>query len=237
MDAEALYRRQRKYFLDGNTRPADFRIRQCERLKEAILSYEPQILSALAKDMGRPETESYASEVMLVLNEIDLAIRRIRSWMKPRRVKTSWALQPAKSFLLPEPYGNSLIIGPWNYPFQLLFCPLIGAIAAGNTAVLKISEIAAHSEKVIAEIVGRHFDPEYIAAVQGGAEETRQLLDQAFDYIFFTGSAAVGRIVMEKAAKRLTPVTLELGGKNPCIVTPETIVETAARRICWGRSP
>ena len=144
-------------------------------------------------------------------------------------------LRPGKGYILPEPYGNALIIGPWNYPFQLLLCPLVGAIAAGNTAVLKISEIAEHSAKVIEEMVSRYFEPAYIAAVQGGPEETQHLLDQAFNYIFFTGSVAVGKIIMEKAATRLTPVTLELGGKSPCIVTPETRLETAARRICWGK--
>ncbi|HET6514515.1 MAG TPA: aldehyde dehydrogenase [Thermodesulfovibrionales bacterium] len=235
MDAKLLYRSQSAYFMKGHTRPAEFRIRQCETLKQAVLEYEPQILAAVAKDMGRPETEAYTSEVMMIIKEVDHAVRHIRSWMKPRRVRTSLMNRPGKSYILPEPYGSALIIGPWNYPFQLLLCPLVGAIAAGNTAVLKISEIAEHSAKVISEMVNRYFEPEYIAAVQDGPEETQQLLDQEFDYIFFTGSAAVGKIIMGKAATRLTPVTLELGGKNPCIVTPETRLETAARRICWGK--
>jgi aldehyde dehydrogenase (NAD+) len=235
MDAESLYRSQRAYFMKGQTRPAEFRIRQCETLKRAVLEYEPQILAAIGKDMRRPETESYTSEVMMIIKEIDHAVRHIRSWMKPIRVRTSWMLRPGKGYILPEPYGNALIIGPWNYPFQLLLCPLVGAITAGNTAVLKISEIAEHSAKVIEEMVSRYFEPECIAAVQGGPEETQQLLDQEFDYIFFTGSVAVGKIIMGKAATRLTPVTLELGGKSPCIVTPEVRLETAARRICWGK--
>jgi aldehyde dehydrogenase (NAD+) len=235
MNTESLYRSQHAFFMTGQTRPAEFRIRQCEILKRAVLEYEPQILAALNKDMRRPETEAYTSEVMLIIKEIDYAVKHIKTWMSPKRVRTSLMHRPGKSYILPEPYGNALIIGPWNYPFQLLFCPLVGAIAAGNTAVLKISEIAEHSAKVIAEMVSRYFEPEYIAAVQGGPEETQQLLDQDFDYIFFTGSVAVGKIVMGKAATRLTPVTLELGGKNPCIVAPETRLETAARRICWGK--
>jgi aldehyde dehydrogenase (NAD+) len=235
MDTEALCRTQREYFRKGYTRPAEFRIRQCEVLRQAVLDCESQILTALAKDMRRPETEAYTSEVMMIINEIDYAVRHIRSWAKPRRVRTSWMLRPGKGYVLPEPYGNALIIGPWNYPFQLLLCPLVGAIAAGNTAVLKISEIAEHSAEVIEAMVSRYFQPDYIAAVRGGPDETQQLLDQEFDYIFFTGSLAVGKIIMGKAAMRLTPVTLELGGKNPCIVTPETRLETAARRICWGK--
>lgn len=235
MDIDALYRGQREYFMKGHTSPAEFRIRQCEILRKAVLEYEREIIAAIRKDMGRPETEAYISEVMMVIKEIDYALGRVHLWMKPRRVKTSWMLRPGKSYVLPEPYGNTLIIGPWNYPFHLLFCPLVGAIMAGNTAVLKISEVAGHSAGVIEEMVTRYFEPDYIAAVQGGPEETQQLLDQAFDYIFFTGSVAVGKAVMAKAAKRLTPVTLELGGKNPCIVTKETDIDVAARRICWGK--
>jgi acyl-CoA reductase-like NAD-dependent aldehyde dehydrogenase len=235
MDAQTLYQTQRAYFLRGETRPVAFRIRQLRALKQAVLEFEPKILSALHKDMGRPETEAYASEVMMISKGIDYALKHIHSWTKPKRVKTSWVSRPGKSYILPEPYGNALIIGPWNYPFELLLSPLVGAIAAGNTAVLKVSEIAEHSSKVISEMVKRCFEPDYIAAVEGGPEDTQELLDQRFDNIFFTGSALVGRLIMAKAASHLTPVTLELGGKNPCVVTPETNLETAARRICWGR--
>lgn len=235
MDAASLCRSQRAYFMKGQTRSAEFRIRQLSTLKHAVLAYESEILAAVRKDMRRPETEAYASEVAMIVKEIDYAVKHVQSWVKPRRVRTSWMLWPGKSYVLPEPCGNALIIGPWNYPFGLLLCPLVGAIAAGNTAVLKISEVAEHSARVIAEMMNRFFEPEYITAVQGGPEETVQLLEQQFDYIFFTGSVAVGKIVMGKAATRLTPVTLELGGKNPCIVTPETRLETAAKRICWGK--
>lgn len=235
MDVLALCRAQREYFLKGYTRSAEFRIRQSQALRKAVLEYEPRILAALWKDMRRPEAEAYTSEVMMPLKEIDFAVRHIRAWMEPRPVKTSWLLQPGRSYILPEPCGNTLIIGPWNYPFLLLLSPLVGAIAAGNTAILKVSEIAEHSAAVITEMISRHFEPEYIAAVQGEPDETQHLLDQQFDHIFFTGSVAVGRSIMGKAAARLTPVTLELGGKNPCIVTAETRLETAARRICWGK--
>lgn len=235
MDAESLYRRQRAYFMSGQTRPAAFRIQQCKTLKRAVLEYEPRIIKAIGKDMRRPEFEAYTGEVMLTMKEIDYAVGHIRSWMKPRRVSTNLLNKPGTSRILPEPYGNALIIGPWNYPFLLLLSPLVGAISAGNTAVLKISEFAEHSATVMAEMVSRYFDPDYIAVVEGAVKETQQLLDQPFDYIFFTGSVAVGKIIMDKAAERLTPVTLELGGKNPCIVTPETHLETAAKRICWGK--
>ena len=235
MDVGSLHRTQRAYFMNGETRPARFRIRQLELLKQAVLTYEPQILAAVGKDMRRPEFEAYTGEMMLVLNEINNAVRHIKSWMECRQVRTSWMLRPGKSYILPEPYGNALVIGPWNYPFQTLLCPLVGSIAAGNTSVMKISEIAEHSARVIEEMVSRYFEPKYIAAVPGGPEETQQLLDLEFDYIFFTGSVAVGKIVMTKAASRLTPVTMELGGKNPCLVTPETRLHTAAKRICWGK--
>jgi len=234
-DIEALYHAQREYFMAGHTRSAEFRIRQCRKLKKAVLDYESKILTAIARDMHRPETESYTSEILMIIKEIDHAIGRISTWMKPQRVKTSWMNRPGRSYILPEPYGNTLIIGPWNYPFQLLLAPLIGAIASGNTAVLKVSEIAEHSANVMEEMISQYFDPKYIFVAQGGPEETQNLLDQKFDYIFFTGSVAVGKIIMQKAATRLTPVTLELGGKNPCLVTRETQLDTTARRICWGK--
>lgn len=235
MSAEALHRAQREYFSRGHTRSAGFREQQCRLLKKAILEYEPKILEAVARDMGRPVHETYASEVLLIVKEIDHALKYMRSEMRPRRVRTGLLHLPGKSRVIPEPYGNVLIIGPWNYPFHLLFIPLIGAIAAGNTAVLKISEIAEHSAQVIREMIERYFDPHYVAAVEGGVEQTHEFLALPFDYIFFTGSAAVGKLVMARAAEHLTPVTLELGGKNPCIVTPDTPLETAARRICWGK--
>ncbi|MBF0218789.1 MAG: aldehyde dehydrogenase [Gammaproteobacteria bacterium] len=230
-----IYQRQREFFLSGQTASLAFRVAHCKALKQAVIEYEPQILAALYQDMRRPGAEAYVSEVALIIKEIDHTVKHLKAWMRPQRVKTSWMLQPGKSDIHPEPYGNTLIIGPWNYPFQLLLSPLIGAIAAGNTAVLKVSEIAVHSAKVIDEMISRYFPPHYIAVVQGGPEITQTLLDQPFDYLFFTGSVAVGRVILERVAPRLTPVTLELGGKSPCIVTAQTDLKTAAKRICWGK--
>jgi acyl-CoA reductase-like NAD-dependent aldehyde dehydrogenase len=185
--------------------------------------------------MKKPQREAYASEIGMVLHEINYAIGNLKSWAKPRRVRTPRDHFLASSFIYAEPLGVILIIGPWNYPFQLVLSPLVGAIAAGNCSVLKPSEIASASSDVIASLIGHHFEPGFITVIQGGAETTQRLLAEKFDYIFFTGGTRVGKIVMEAAAKHLTPVTLELGGKSPCIVDRDVHIEYAARRITWGK--
>ncbi len=227
--------RQRDFFRTEATQEIAFRRQQLNTLRDAILAREAGILEALQQDLGRPPAEAYTSEIGTVLHEIDFALKHLRSWARPRRVRTPPILFPASSWVYPEPYGSVLVISPWNYPFQLAISPLVGALAAGNCAVVKPSEVAPRTSRVIAEMIAGAFDPAYLTVVEGGAEATQALLAQRFDYILFTGGAEVGRIVMAAAAKHLTPVTLELGGKNPCIVDAGADLDKAARRIAWGK--
>nr|MDJ0896811.1 aldehyde dehydrogenase family protein [Alphaproteobacteria bacterium] len=227
--------RQRGYFRTGASQEITFRRQQLLALRDAVVSCESSILQALKEDLGRPPAETYTSEIGVVLHEIDFALRHLRSWSRPRRVRTPLILFPGSSWVYPEPYGSVLIIAPWNYPFQLAISPLVGALAAGNCAVVKPSEQAPQTSRVIAEMIAGAFDPGYLTVVQGGAEETQALLAQRFDYILFTGGAKVGKIVMAAAARHLTPVTLELGGKNPCLVDADADLDKAARRITWGK--
>jgi acyl-CoA reductase-like NAD-dependent aldehyde dehydrogenase len=226
---------QRAFFRRGLTREIGFRIRQLGVLRSAIVQREDDILQALKRDLGRPTAEGYTSEIGIVLHEIDFALKNVASWAKPRKVRTPLMLFPGSSWIYPEPYGCALVIAPWNYPFQLVVSPLIGALAAGNCAVVKPSEATPNTSRLIADMIGNAFDPRYLAAVEGSIEETKVLLEQRFDYIFFTGGTRVGKIVMAAAARHLTPVTLELGGKNPCIVDASAGLDRAARRIAWGK--
>lgn len=226
---------QRKFHKMGLTRGIDERILQLQKLKSAILANASYIYDALEKDLGKCQLESFMTEVGLTINEIDFMIKNIRRLSKYKRVKTPLMFAGDSSFIAPEPYGTVLIIGPWNYPFQLIMIPLVGAMAAGNCAVVKPSELSPNVSKVITKIINENFDKEYLVSVEGGVETSEQLLFQKFDYIFYTGSTTVGRIVMEAAAKSLTPVTLELGGKSPCIVDKETNLNNAAKRIVWGK--
>jgi len=233
--AQGIAARQRAFFSKGETQTTSFRTQQLRVLRDMIVRRERDILDALRRDLGKPETEAYVSELAVVLHEIDWALTRVRSWARPRRVRTPVILFPATSWIYPQPYGSVLIIGPFNYPFQLAVLPLVGALAAGNCAVVKPSEVAPHTARLISEMIGASFDPAYLAVVEGGVEETQVLLADRFDYILFTGSSKVGRIVMAAAATHLTPVTLELGGKNPCIVDADADLDKAARRIAWGK--
>lgn len=205
------------------------------QLRRAVEARQGPILSALKKDLGKSEVEGYLSEIGFTLSEIDFALKHLKGWMKPRKVPTPAVHHPARSYILPEPYGRVLIIAPWNYPFQLLLSPLIGAVAAGNCVVLKPSEIAPHTAAAVADLIRDRFDDRHIAVVEGGVETVQALLEIPFDHIFFTGSTSVGRIVMKAAAQQPTPVTLELGGKSPCIVHSDAPLKTTARRIVWGK--
>lgn len=227
--------RQRDYFRTGATQPIAVRLEQLGLLRAAVVSREAAILEALKQDLGRPAEEAYTSEVGIVLAEIDHARKRLAAWARPKKLRSPLAIFPATSWLHAEPYGTVLIIAPWNYPFQLAIAPLAAALAAGNCAVLKPSEAAPHTSRLIAEMIGATFEEAYVAAVEGAAPEAQALLAQRFDYIFYTGGTQVGKIVMAAAAKHLTPVTLELGGKNPCIVDRDADLATAARRIAWGK--
>jgi aldehyde dehydrogenase (NAD+) len=230
---QQLIQQQRHFFHSRQTYSYEFRLEQLQRLLAAILDAQAQIVAAVTADLGRPEFEAYIE--LGTVAEIKDAIKRLRSWMKPQRVSTEFNVWPASAWVQPDPLGVVLIIGPWNYPFQLLIAPLIGAIAAGNCVILKPSELAPHCSKVITQIIKDTFDPSYIAVVEGGVEPTQQLLAEKFDHIFFTGGTRVGKIVMQAAAQHLTPVTLELGGKSPCIVEPDVDITTAAHRIVWAK--
>lgn len=230
-----LVKRQRAFFSTGATRSVSFRRRQLKLLKDALIARERQILEALDADLGKPPVEAYTSELGIVLADIAFVERRIATWARPRRVKNPPIHKYTRSFIYPEPYGTALLIAPWNYPVQLMLSPLVGAIAAGNTAVLKPSEISLNTSHVLARLIADTFDPAYIACVEGGPDTAGALLGQRFDYIFYTGSTAVGRLVMKAAAEGPTPVTLEMGGKSPCIVEDDVDIVKTARRIVWGK--
>lgn len=234
-DLEVLFNLQKEFFRSGKTRDVDFRVESLTKLKSIIKAQEKKILAAIYNDLHKAAADAYATEIAGVYAEIDFAIKNIRSWAKAEKVETPIFLFPSKSYIYKEPYGVALIIAPWNYPFQLLLIPLVGAIAAGNTAILKPSEISSHTAAVIEDVINPAFPREYLRVVQGGAQETTTLLELPVDYIFYTGNASVGKIVMTAAAKNLTPVTLELGGKSPAIVQESANLATAARRICWGK--
>lgn len=230
-----LVKRQRAFFKSGQTKPIQYRIDSLNTLQNAIHTNEKEILAALRKDLNKSEAEGYSSEIKLVLEEIKYSLENLEAWMEPKKVETPAFITDASSVIYPEPYGNSLIIAPWNYPFQLAISPLVGAIAAGNCAVLKPSEFTPTTSGVIAKLIKENFPEEFITVIEGEVETSTALLKEKFDYIFFTGSTNVGKVVMEAASKHLTPVTLELGGKSPCIVHNDADLATAAKRIARGK--
>ncbi|UOG07491.1 aldehyde dehydrogenase [Bacillus altitudinis] len=211
------------------------RIRLLNDLKAAIKHHEKDILQALAHDLHKSEQEAYTTEIGMVYEEINHTVKHLHKWAKPSRAKTPLTHIGSKSMIIKEPYGSVLIIAPWNYPFQLALSPLVGAISAGNAVTLKPSELTPHVSNVIGTIVESVFQEDLAAVVEGGVDVSTELLKLPFDYIFFTGSVAVGKVVMEAAAKHLTPVTLELGGKSPCIVMPDADIKLAAKRITFGK--
>ncbi|MEH2330326.1 aldehyde dehydrogenase [Nostoc sp.] len=229
-----IIQNQREFFQTGKTKDVTFRIEQLKNLKQAIIQDEQSIVEALQADLHKPEVETYLTEIS-VIKDIDYAIKHLQNWSKPQKAAVSWDFFSYSARIYPEPLGVVLIIGPWNYPFNLIISPLIGAIAAGNCAIIKPSEVASHTSDVIAKIIAKHFDPAYLAVVEGGVEASQKLLAEKFDHIFFTGGTAVGKIIMAAAAKYLTPVTLELGGKSPCIVDTDINLEHTVRRISWGK--
>ena len=232
----ALVRSQREYFATGETRDPEFRRRMLLQLRTALREWEGRLIEALGTDLHKSKEEAFMTEFGLLYGEIELHSRKVRSWAKPRRRPTPMKLFPSRSKTICEPLGSALIIAPWNYPVQLLISPLIGAISAGCTAVLKPSPYTPHVSAVLAEMFSQHFDPRYIAVVEGDRTVNTALLAERFDIIFFTGSPALGRVVMRAAAENLTPVILELGGKSPCIVDADADVGIAARRIAWGKT-
>lgn len=231
------YNKQKEFFKKGKTLDIEYRLDALRKLKKVIKDNEEEILEALREDLGKSDFEGYTTEVSLVYEEINIALKKLKSWAKNKRVKSPLALFPAKSYIKYEPYGTVLIIGPFNYPFQLNLAPLVGAIAAGNTAIIKPSEYVMATSNIIKKVLEQTFDEEYVAYIDPtrGKEVVEELLEMRFDYIFFTGSITVGKIIMKAASKFLTPVTLELGGKSPCIVDSDAKIELAARRIVWGK--
>lgn len=230
-----LLGRQRQFFLTGKTKNIEYRVEALRLLLQMIRSHEKELMAALKKDLNKNDFDSYITELGILLGEIRFTLKHINEWAKPRKVKSSLAQAGSKSYIYPEPYGVALIISPWNYPFQLAIAPLIGAIAAGNCAIIKPSELTQETSRLIAELIKKTFPEDFITVVQGDVETTQGLLKEKFDYIFFTGSVPVGKIIMEAAAKHLTPVTLELGGKSPCIVHKDANISLSAKRIAWGK--
>jgi len=232
---ENTVRKQRTFFASGKTKSFTFRAEMLNRLGEAISDFEEEISEALRRDLNRSKVDGYTTEIGHCLAEITFALKNLKKWMKPQRAGGSKLFPLSKGFVVSEPLGTCLVVSPWNYPFSLAILPLIASIAAGNCTVLKPSEISKHMETVISEMISRYFNEEYISVVCGGPEVSQELLKQRFDYIFFTGGENVGKIVMKAAAENVTPVTLELGGKSPCIVDEDCHLQKAARRITWGK--
>lgn len=230
-----LIQAQRDFFATQKTKEVSFRKKALKRLQKEIILREDEIAEAIYKDFKKPKFETLTAETQFVLADIKHTLKNLDFWAQPQKVGSTLMNWPSSDYIFNEPYGTVLIISPWNYPFQLAIAPLIGAISAGNTAVIKPSELTPNTARVISEIIKVVFEPEYVTVVEGGVEVSQNLLSEKWDYIFFTGSIRVGQIVYESAAKHLTPVTLELGGKSPCIVDETAAIATAAKRIAWGK--
>lgn len=226
---------QKKFFQTNATKAIDFRITQLKKLENILRENEDRLHKAIYDDFKKSSFENYTTEISLLYQDIREAVKKVRKWSAKKRVGTNMANLPAKSYIIPEPLGTSLIIGAWNYPYQLSLAPAIAAIAAGNTVILKPSELPINTSNIMAKLINENFDPGFFKVVEGGVAETTALLDQGFDKIFFTGSVGVGKIVYQAAAKNLTPVTLELGGKSPAIITEDCDLKITVRRLIWGK--
>ncbi len=231
----AVVDRVRRGFESGVVRSRESRITQLRQLRRLLVEQEDRVVEALGADLGKPAIEAYIADVVFTVNEIDHTLKHLASWLKPERVKVPLNFKPATATITPESLGTVCVIAPWNYPVQLLLSPLVPALAAGNTAVLKPSEVTPTVAALLEELVPMYLDEHAVAVVTGGVEETTALLEERFDHIFYTGNGTVGRIVMAAAARHLTPVTLELGGKSPTIVAADANLAVAARRIAWGK--
>jgi len=230
-----IVKKQREFFNKGITRRIDFRIKALKDLEKTVREYEEKLIKALNEDIGKCAFEAYTTEIFQFKSEIRMHLKNLKKWVAPKKVKTPIIHAFCKSFIIPEPYGVVLIIAPWNFPFNLLFVPLVGAISSGNCVVLKPSSHAPSTSKIMKEIVEKTFQAEHVSIICGDGEVKQVLFNEKYDYIFFTGGKKGGKIVMEKALKNFTPFTLELGGKCPCIVDRETLIIPSARRIVWGK--
>jgi len=226
---------QLEFFNSNTTKDVNFRISQLKKLRSVLKDNEALLDEAIYKDFKKSSFENYATELSLIYHEINLAIKKLKSWSKPKRVTTNIPNLPGSSYRIPEPLGVSLIIGAWNYPFQLSIAPVVPAIAAGNTAIIKPSELAWNSSNAIAKIINENFESNFLHVVEGGIEETTALLSERFDKIFYTGSTAVGKIIMKAAAEHLTPVTLELGGKSPAFIFNDANLKITSKRLVWAK--
>ena len=235
IEIDQIIKQQNTFFQNGATKGLQFRLQQLHTLKTAITKYEDAIIEACARDMGKPEQEAIISEISLPISQTTHTIKNLRRWMKSEKVKTPLGHLPGKAYTIAEPYGRVLIMAPWNYPFHLAIVPLVGSIAAGNCSIIKPSEVTVHVSEVIEQMIKEFFSPEYITAIQGDADTARQLLEQKWDFIFFTGSPQIGKKVMRAASNHLTPVVLELGGKTPCIVDKDVNLKVAVKRIMHGK--
>lgn len=236
-DINLIFKNQKEFFESGKTINVDYRIKNLKKLNDIIKKNEDKILNELKKDLGKSNFEGYVTEVGILYDDINFHIKNVKKWSSEEKRKSPIVYYPSKSYIYKEPYGVTLIIGPFNYPFQLVIAPLIGAISAGNTAIIKPSENSRNIALLLEKLINENFPEEYLRVVNplGGKETVSLLLDKPFDYIFFTGSVRVGKLVMQKAAQHLTPVTLELGGKSPCIVDSDAKLKLAAKRIVWGK--
>ena len=232
---EAIVNSQKDFFKTGKTKTIAYRKQLLKQLQSELINQEDLIVKALYDDFKKPEFESVITETAIVLQDLKRTISNINKWAKPKRVFPSLLNFPSSDYLYSEPYGTVLIIAPWNYPYQLALAPLIGAVAAGNTVVLKPSELTPNTSALLTKIIKHVFPPEFVTVVEGGVDTSTKLLDQVWDYIFFTGSVSVGKIVAKAAAPNLTPITLELGGKNPCIIDKTANIKLTVKRIVWGK--
>jgi len=230
-----IVEKQQEFFASGETKSITYRVRMLRTLRKAILVFEQDIFEALHQDLKKSKLDAYTAEIGHCLAEISYVLRHLKKWMKPQRVGRSKLFPLSSSWIVPEPLGISLILSPWNYPFRLATSPLIASLAAGNCAILKPSEISKNTERVIARMITEHFDDRSVSVVCGGPDVAQKLLEHKFDHIFYTGGRAVGKIVMKSAAQHATPVTLELGGKSPCVVDENCSLKRAAKRITWGK--
>ena len=230
-----IVQQAREGFRAGLLRDNEQRVGQLQQLRAMFVEQQERMIDALVADIGKPRIEAYTSEVAFTLNEIDHTLKHLDAWTKPQKVRVPLSFKPGRARIRPEPLGTVCIIAPWNYPIQLLFAPLVPALAAGNTAVLKPSEVTPTVSALLEELVPQYFDDRIVSVVTGAVDETTALLEEQFDHIFYTGNGKVGRIVMHAAAEHLTPVTLELGGKSPAIVAADANIEVAARRIAWAK--
>lgn len=235
MEISEIVSKQKEFFSTHQTKNIKFRRMYLEKFKELIFSNETLLYEAIEKDFGKSRFDTFTTEISFVINDINYYLKNLKSLSRSKRVRTNLVNQIGKSIIIPEPLGNVLVIGAWNYPYQLSLSPVVAALAAGNCCIVKPSEIAENTMKAMTKIINENFPPEYLYSYEGGVEETSELLKLRFDKIFFTGSTKVGKIVYEAASKNLTPVTLELGGKSPAIVTKEAHLEAAAKRIVWGK--